>query len=263
MLKVQHVHKSFKNSVFLNRVHQAVSDVSFTLEKGSVLGLAGSSGCGKTTLSRIILHALKADSGHVLYEGKDVALLGRAGKKQYHREVQIIFQNPEASMNPSQRVLENLLEPMLIHHIGASKRERTDKICELMGMVGLSEHLLSHYPHQISGGEAQRLSICRALTIQPKLLILDEPTSMLDVSVQAHVMTLLKELKKRLDLTYLYISHDIDLHKWFTDELMIMNQGKIIERGHTGELLNTPKQKETRELLRSFHAWDEVKSKKA
>lgn len=255
MLKVLSLNKSFDSGLIIKNKVQAVSNVSFQLKSNVTLGLAGNSGCGKTTISKMLLGILKPDSGEIIYNEKNIYNLSKKEMKCYHKDVQCIFQNPEGSMNPSQTVLDNLMEPMILHSIFKTKDERINKIYELLDMVGLSKKLLAHYPHQISGGEAQRLVICRALTLNPKVLILDEPTSMLDVSVQAHIMTLLKNLKKSLDLTYIYISHDIDLHRWFTDELIIMHKGSIVEYGNTQNLLNNPKEEYTKNLLKSFETW--------
>ena len=256
MLKLKSINKSFESGIIVKHTIKAASDISFNIAKGSTLGLAGNSGCGKTTISKMILGILPPDSGEILYNNKNIYNLTKQEMKQYHKDVQIIFQNPEGSMNPSKTVLDNLIDPMIIHSILNSKEERIKRIHELLDMVGLSKGLLNHYPHQISGGEAQRLVICRALTLNPKVLILDEPTSMLDVSVQAHIMNLLKDLKASLGLTYIYISHDIDLHKWFTDELIIMHEGCIVEQGSTESLLNNPKEDYTKKLLNSFEIWD-------
>lgn len=252
MLEIREVSHTFSSGVLVRRYVQAVHRVSFTLERGKILGLAGNSGCGKTTLSRMALGVLRPQQGQVLLEGRDIYRLPARERKQYHRRVQIIFQNPEASLNPAQRIGTSLLEPMRLHRTPGSRREQMEKIRKLLGLVGLGEELLERYPHQISGGEAQRIIICRALTLDPEVLVLDEPTSMLDVSVQAHILNLLKDLQKKLGLSYLFITHDIELAKWFADDLMIMKSGEIVEQGPAAQVLENPKHAYTRQLIENF-----------
>lgn len=252
MIEVINLNKSFVSGVFKKHQVQAVDQVSFSIEKGKALGIAGNSGCGKSTIARILLKLIEPDSGTILLDGTDVTHLGREATRQYRKKVQIIFQNPESSLDPSKKILYNLIEPLKIHHIGLKKSERMDKIMEMISLVGLGEQLLDRYPHQLSGGEAQRVMISRALLLEPELLILDEPTSMLDVSVQAHVMTILKELQTRLGLTYLFISHDLEVLAWFCDDLMIMNEGRILERGAVKDIMNHPKEAFTRTLIDDF-----------
>ncbi len=252
MIEVINLNKSFVSGVFKKHQVKAVDQVSFSMEKGKAFGIAGNSGCGKSTIARILLKLIEPDSGTILLDGEDVTHLGRAATREYRKKVQIIFQNPESSLDPGKKILYNLMEPMKIHRSGLKKNERMNKIRETIGLVGLGEHLLDRYPHQLSGGEAQRVMISRALLLEPEVLILDEPTSMLDVSVQAHVMTILKELQLRLGLTCLFISHDLEVLAWFCDELMIMNEGRILEQGAVQEILNHPKTKFTQILIDNF-----------
>lgn len=191
VLELEEVSRTFSSGVFRTHTVRAVDRVSFALERGKTFGLVGNSGCGKTTLSRMITRVLKPSGGRIRFEGEDIARLDRKGSRAYHRRVQIIFQNPEASLDPSMRIRDSLLEAMAIHRLGESREERMEKIRAALGQVGLPDYLLSRYPHQISGGEGQRLVICRALLLEPEVLLLDEPTSMLDVSVQASIMNLL------------------------------------------------------------------------
>lgn len=256
MLEISNVSKTYSSGNLFKTYTKAVKNVSFNLEQGISMGLTGMSGCGKSTLSRLILGTIQPNTGEINYLGKSIKDMTKAEKKQYHQDVQIIFQNPQGSMNPAQTIKTTLLEPMIAHKICHNSSQRMDKIMYLMDIMGLSEILLTRYPHQISGGEAQRLVICRALTLNPKLLILDEPTSMLDVSIQAHIMVLLQKLKTELDLTYLYISHDLDLQKWFTQQLMVMYQGELVEIGKTENILLTPQMEYTKQLVYQFDNWE-------
>lgn len=199
VLELDGVCRDFTSGVFRTHTVHAVDHVTFALEKGKTFGLVGNSGCGKTTLSRMITRVLRPTAGRILFEGTDISGLPGGRARAYHRRVQMIFQNPEASLDPTMRVRDSLLEALTIHQIGSGREERMEKVRSALAQVGLPEYLLSRYPHQISGGEGQRLVICRALLLEPEVLLLDEPTSMLDVSVQASVMNLLKELQQRLD----------------------------------------------------------------
>lgn len=252
MIEVVNLNKTFVSGVFKKHRVKAVDNVSFSIEQGKTLGIAGNSGCGKSTIARILLKLIEPDSGTIFLEGRDVTGLRGADVREYRKKVQIIFQNPESSLDPSKKIQFSLLEPMEIHHLYANREERMEKIREILELVGLNESLLNRYPHQISGGEAQRIMISRALTLNPSLIILDEPTSMLDVSIQAHVMTILKDLQQRLGLTYLFISHDLDVLSWLCDDLLIMNEGHILECGKVTDILANPKDPFTQELVNNF-----------
>lgn len=251
MIEIKNISKCFSGGVIKKRKIQAVDNVSMKICSGKTVGIAGNSGCGKSTLARIILHLIPADKGTMYFEGKDVTALSGRELKAYRRKVQIIFQHPESALDPSKTILKSMLEPMEIHKL-YGKSGQMNKIREVFSLVGLNERLLTRYPHQISGGEAQRVMIARALTLEPKLLILDEPTSMLDVSIQAHVMNLLKQLQKSLGLTYLFISHDLEVIEWFCDEVAVMNEGKIVEQGSIGEILKNPSMPFTKKLIGDF-----------
>ena len=219
-------------------------------------GLVGNSGCGKTTLSRMITRVLRPTAGRILFEGADISGLPGGRARAYHRRVQMIFQNPEASLDPTMRVRDSLLEALTIHQIGSGREERMEKVRSALAQVGLPEYLLSRYPHQISGGEGQRLVICRALLLEPEVLLLDEPTSMLDVSVQASVMNLLKELQQRLGLTYLYITHDIELLGWISHTIGVMQKGRLVEVGPREQIMEAPAHPYTKELLYAYRHWE-------
>lgn len=255
ILELHHICRNFSHGIFRTRTVQAVHDVSFSLERGKTFGLVGNSGCGKTTLSRLITRLLPPSSGNICFEGQDIAHFDRNAAKAYHRQVQMIFQNPEASLDPSMRVRDSLLEALHIHQIGASRDECMDRISQTLTQLGLSVQLLSRYPHQISGGEAQRLVICRALLLEPKVLLLDEPTAMLDVSVQATIMNLLKDLQQKLGLTYLYITHDIELLGWISDTIGVMQKGELVELGSREQIIEAPKHPYTQALLHSYTHW--------
>lgn len=256
VLELEQVCREFTSGVFRTRTVRAVDRVSFALERGRTFGLVGNSGCGKTTLSRMITRVLRPTGGQIRFEGADIAGFDRRQSKAYHRRVQMIFQNPEASLDPTMRIRDSLLEAMAIHRLGESREERMEKIRGTLGQVGLPEYLLSRYPHQISGGEGQRLVICRALLLEPEVLLLDEPTSMLDVSVQASIMNLLRDLQRELGLTYLYITHDIELLGWISHTIGVMERGRLVEVGSRDQVMEAPVHPYTRTLLRSYTSWE-------
>lgn len=256
VLELQGVCRDFSHGLFRPQVVHAVDHVSFALEKGRTFGLVGNSGCGKTTLSRMICGLLRPTSGRILFQGEDMTAVRRRTDRSYHRRVQMVFQNPEASLDPSMRVGDSLLEALHIHRLGRNRAERVERILRALGQVGLPEYLLARYPHQISGGEGQRLVICRALLLEPEVLLLDEPTSMLDVSVQAHIMNILRELQGELGLTYLYITHDIELLGWISHTIGVMHQGQLVEIGSREQIMEAPAHPYTQELLRSYSAWE-------
>ena len=256
VLELDGVCRDFTSGVFRTHTVHAVDHVTFALEKGKTFGLVGNSGCGKTTLSRMITRVLRPTAGRILFEGTDISGLPGGRARAYHRRVQMIFQNPEASLDPTMRVRDSLLEALTIHQIGSGREERMEKVRSALAQVGLPEYLLSRYPHQISGGEGQRLVICRALLLEPEVLLLDEPTSMLDVSVQASIMNLLRELQERLGLTYLYITHDIELLGWISHTIGVMQRGRLVEVGSREQVMEAPVHPYTRELLYSYTHWE-------
>ena len=227
VLELEEVSRTFSSGVFRTHTVRAVDRVSFALERGKTFGLVGNSGCGKTTLSRMITRVLKPSGGRIRFEGEDIARLDRKGSRAYHRRVQIIFQNPEASLDPSMRIRDSLLEAMAIHRLGESREERMEKIRAALGQVGLPDYLLSRYPHQISGGEGQRLVICRALLLEPEVLRLDEPTSMLDPSGKANLLRMLKGLQNNRGFSMLFITHDLDSALKMSDRLFRLEKGAL------------------------------------
>ncbi|WP_416896244.1 MAG: ABC transporter ATP-binding protein [Minwuia sp.] len=230
----------------------AVDDVSFNIRRGECLGLVGESGCGKTTTSKVLMRALSPDSGQVLYNdrGRQVDVLKLKGKElfNYRRKVQFMFQDPFSSLNPRMTVLDIISEPLIIHKV-ATKKDRIERVRELMHLVGLDERFLRRYPHSFSGGQRQRIGIARALALQPDLLICDEPVSALDVSIQAQVLNLLKDLKEQLGLTYLFISHNLAVIDYMADRIAVMCQGRLVETAERQTLFNNPVHPYTRALL--------------
>jgi peptide/nickel transport system ATP-binding protein len=228
---------------------RAVNDVSFTLKKGKTLGLVGESGCGKTTLGRSILRLVEPSSGSIIYNGKDITHIYAEELRLLRRKMQIIFQDPYSSLNPRMTVSEILTEPLNIHNVGNSKKERLDMARELFEKVGLKAAQLNRYPHEFSGGQRQRISIARALMLRPEFIICDESVSALDVSIQAQVLNLLLDLQEEFGLTYIFISHDLSVVNFIADEVGVMNAGKIVEMDKASNIYKNPKEEYTRTLL--------------
>jgi oligopeptide transport system ATP-binding protein len=226
----------------------AVDDVSFTIEEGETFGLVGESGSGKTTTGRCMLRLVEPTSGEVKFRGENVLAFTRARMRQARREMQIVFQDPYSSLNPRMRARQIVEEPLIIHRIGA-RAERRARVAELFDLVGLNAAHLERYPHEFSGGQRQRIGLARALALNPSFLILDEPVSALDVSVQAQVINLLMDLQQRLKLTYLFIAHDLRLVEHICGRVAVMYLGKIVEMGPTASLFAAPQHPYTRALL--------------
>ena len=228
---------------------KAVNNVSFKLFEGETLGLVGESGCGKTTLGRTILHLEKATKGEIFYNQKDVTILSKKELKKFRKEVQIIFQDPFSSLNPRIPVGKAIMEPMKIHGILNSSKERKQYVFDLLEKVSLEPEHFYRYPHEFSGGQRQRIGIARTIALKPKLIICDESVSALDVSVQAQVLNLLNELKQDFGFTYIFISHDLAVVKYMSDQLVVMNKGKIEEIGDADLIYKTPKTNYTQKLI--------------
>ena len=221
---------------------QALKGISIAVDRGESFGLVGESGSGKTTLTRSILHLEQPTSGRILFEGRDLATLSGAELRRLRARVQIVFQDPSASLNPRMTVQDIVTEPMVVHQdvLGLGGRQRTERAAELLSLVGLGPQHLRRYPHEFSGGQRQRICIARALASGPELLLLDEPTSALDVSVQAQVLNLLCDLQDRLGLTYFFISHDLAVVRYLCSRVALIYRGELVEEGETGRIFDAP-----------------------
>jgi len=228
---------------------QAVNDVSFTVKKGETLGLVGESGCGKTTLGRAILKLIPIHSGEITFDGRNITPLSQKAFKPLRKRAQLIFQDPYASLNPRYTVGETLIEPMQVHKIMGTNKQRRRRIEEMLDYVGLPATALKKYPHEFSGGQRQRICIARALVIEPEFIVCDESVSALDVSVQAQVLNLLNDLKDEFGLTYIFISHDLSVVKYMSDRLLVMRRGRIEEQGSAREIYANPQSEYTKELI--------------
>jgi len=254
VLEVKGLSKNFESreGLFGKKIFHAVKDVSFRLAKGKTLGLVGESGSGKTTVGLTLMRLHEASSGEVLFDGKDLLALSPKEMMAYKRRIQIIFQNPYASLNPRFTVGAILVEPMIIHNIGASEEERQNMAMDLLKRVGLPEVSFYKYPHEFSGGQRQRIAIARCLTMKPDVLICDESVSALDVSVQAQVLNLLQDLQDEFKMSYIFISHDLAVVKYISDQVMVMNQGEIVEMANSDDIYRNPRHPYTQKLLASI-----------
>lgn len=232
----------------------AVNNVEFQVYPGETLGLVGESGCGKTTLGRTILRLIQPMSGKIFFAGKDVTTLKGEQLQRLRREMQIVFQNPYSSLDPRMKIGDAVMEPMWIHGTSKTKRQRRERAAEFLAKVGIEPKLMNRYPHEFSGGQRQRICIARALALYPevKFIICDESVSSLDVSVQAQVLNLLKELQQELKLTYIFISHDLSVVKFMSDRILVMNQGQLVEQGSAETIYSQPQQEYTRRLIASI-----------
>ena len=231
---------------------KAVDGVSFKLFEGETLGLVGESGCGKSTLANAILQLEKATSGQILYRGTDITKLPTSSIRKLRKEIQIIFQDPYASLNPRIPIGKAIMEPMKVHNIGTSDSERKKTVLELLHKVGLDESFFNRYPHEFSGGQRQRIGIARAISLQPKLIVCDESVSALDISVQAQVLNLLNDLKENFGFTYIFISHDLAVVKYMSDQLVVMNKGHIEEMADADIIYENPQRDYTKKLIHAI-----------
>lgn len=256
ILEVQNLNKSFPlKRNFLGHIKtwvHAVCDVSFSIKRGSTLGLVGESGCGKTTLGRIILRLVEPDSGKILYNQMDLLHLNNRDMRKLRRKIQIVFQDPYASLNPRMTIGSALIEPMKVHGIGENRKERFERAASLVERCGLQSSMLSRYPHEFSGGQRQRICIARALSLEPEFVICDESVSALDVSVQAQILNLLLSLQEERNLTYIFISHDLSVVKFISKEVAVMKEGRIVEQASSQSIYQTPQNAYTKKLIQSI-----------
>lgn len=264
LLDVQHLSKRFpvvssRLSKSRDYIH-AVSDVSFQIKKGEAFGLVGESGCGKTTIGKILVNLYRASAGAIFYKGVDLAALKPKERKKYHRDIQMIFQDPYSSLNPRMKVGDIIAEPIITNKLMPAA-EVEDRVDNLLECVGLANYARNRYPHEFSGGQRQRIGIARALAMDPKLIICDEPVSALDVSIQAQVLNLLDDLKKEFGLTYLFIAHGLNVIKHVSDKVGVMYLGKMLEVASKEELFANPCSPYTQALLSAAPVIDPAKKR--
>jgi len=255
LLRVENVAKSYfsKVGVFGQKQEiKAVNGISFDVFEGETLGLVGESGCGKSTLGKVILQLEKATKGSIFYKGKEITSLKSKDLRSLRKDIQLIFQDPYSSLHPRKIIGQAIIEPMEVHGIGSSKKQRKEKAMELLSRVGLEASYFHRYPHQLSGGQQQRVGIARTIAMEPKLVICDESVSALDISVQAQVLNLLNELKEDFGFTYIFISHDLAVVKYMADQLLVMNRGAIEEIGDADEIYANPIKQYTKKLIDSI-----------
>jgi oligopeptide transport system ATP-binding protein len=253
LLQVKDLHKHFpikSGLLFERKIDEvkAVDGVSFDIAEGETLGLVGESGSGKSTTGYCILQLLKPTSGSVVFEGTDLTTLGREALRKMRREMQIVFQDPYSSLDPRMTVGDIVAEPLIVHKIG-TRRDRSTRVRELLDIVGFNPSYTNRYPHEFSGGQRQRIGIARALALSPKLIVCDEPVSALDVSIQAQILNLLKDLQHDFALTYLFIAHDLAVVRSMSDRIAVMNKGVLVEIGPAEEVYTAPKDDYTKALL--------------
>lgn len=264
LIKVNNLKKYFpiRRGVFRRHVGdvKAVDDVSFDIYQGETLGLVGESGCGKSTTGRALLQLLKPTAGNVIYKGDDLTKLSKNQLRKLREDIQIIFQDPYASLNPRITIGQSIAEPLEIHNIG-NDTSRQERVQELLDIVGLNPNFVRRFPHEFSGGQRQRIGIARALATNPDFIVADEPISALDVSIQAQVVNLLDDLKKEFGLTYLFIAHDLSMVRYISDRVAVMYLGRIVELGEVEELYNTPLHPYTQALLSAIPLPDPIEER--
>lgn len=252
ILEVNNLKKHFPitGGIFKQKVNsvKAVDGLNFNVKRGETLGLVGESGCGKSTTGKVLLRLLDATEGEVKFEGKDIHQLDKTELRNLRKEMQMIFQDPYASLNPRMTVAEIVGEPLDIHNLAKGK-EKEERVRELLDMVGLSSKFAKRYPHEFSGGQRQRIGIARALAVDPEVIVCDEPVSALDVSIQAQVINLMEDLQDELGLTYIFIAHDLSVVRHISDRVAVMYLGKIVELADKNDLYDTPKHPYTKALL--------------
>lgn len=246
LLEVKHLKKYFQTKKGL--LH-AVDDVSLHIDKSETLGLVGESGCGKSTTGRVILRLLEATEGEIFYEGKDIRKAGTNQMRDYRKKMQIVFQDPYSSLDPRRTIFECIEEPLKLHRVYNNTKDRSNRIFELMETVGLAERLVNTYPHELDGGRRQRVGVARALALNPSFIVLDEPVSALDVSIQAQILNLMKKLQNDLGIAYLFISHDLSVVKHISDRIAVMYLGVMVELADYRSIFEKPLHPYTQALL--------------
>jgi peptide/nickel transport system ATP-binding protein len=257
MIELDAVTKVYTKGFLRRQKTVAVNNVSLSIKKGESLGLVGESGSGKTTLGRIALRLIEPTSGTVRFEGVNLTSLSRSALRQIRPRMQIVFQDPDTSLDPRMTVKECIAEPMMIWHL-AEPDEQKDRVLELMDQVGLQPDLIDRYPFEISGGQKQRVALARVLALKPEFIVADEPTAALDLSVQAQILTLIKTVQKKTNVTLLFISHDLQVIGQMSDTVAVMHEGRIVERGTPREILHTPQDPYTKKLIAAAYeseAW--------
>ena len=252
LIEIKNLYKTYSDdtgffSAKKEPVH-ALKGINLEIKKGEILALVGESGCGKSTLGNCILKLLDVTSGEILFEGENILNYDKKQTKAFRKQAQMIFQNPYSSLNPKMKIKEILEEPLKIHGI----KNKKETVYETIKLCGLNQNDLKKYPHEFSGGQRQRIAIARALVLKPKFIVADEPISALDVSIAAQIINLLIELKDKLDLTFLFISHDLNIVKYISERTAVLNKGKIVEMGSTDEIFENPKEDYTKLLLGSI-----------
>jgi len=246
ILEVKHLKKYFNTP---RGMLHAVDDVSFSIERGKTLGVVGESGCGKSTTGRTILRLIPPTDGEIIFEGTDITTLSKKEMRNLRKEMQLIFQDPFSSLDPRQTVLQAISEPIRFNKLLTNKADIEDRTVELMRTVGLAERLINTYPHELDGGRRQRIGIARALALNPKFIVCDEPVSALDVSIQAQILNLLQELQEEMGLTYMFITHDLSVINHFADDIAVMYLGQLVEKAPAEELFENPTHPYTQALL--------------
>ena len=244
---------------FRSKPLKAVDDVSFSIRKGETLGLVGESGCGKTTVGRSILHLYKPTAGQVIYDGQEIN--SKESLREFRKKATMVFQDPYSSLNPRMTVSDIVAEPLDVHNICADKKQREERVLELMGYVGLNSEHASRYAHEFSGGQRQRIGIARALAVNPEFIVCDEPVSALDVSIQAQVINMFEDLQDKLGLTYLFIAHDLLVVRHISDRIAVMYLGKMVELADADEIYTHPLHPYSRSLLSAVPLPDPVKAR--